>query len=106
MHDTGPTRYLLQLLLPLKDTSDNREQLVLTRRELVDRYGGVTAYTRSPAAGTWVGPDGSPEHDAVIMVEVVIDHFDRGWWRHYAAVLARRFGEQQIHLRAVPVLLP
>jgi hypothetical protein len=37
------------------------------------------------------------------MVEVVTDSFDRGWWRTYAATLAKRFGQESIHVRAVPV---
>ena len=37
------------------------------------------------------------------MVEVVTDTFDKVWWRAYAATLAERFGQEAIHLRAVPV---
>jgi hypothetical protein len=37
------------------------------------------------------------------MVEVVTGTFDRAWWRGYAATLAARFGQESIHLRAVPV---
>jgi hypothetical protein len=40
------------------------------------------------------------------MVEVVIDTFDRGWWRSYSATLAQRFAQDTIHVRAVPVELP
>ena len=37
------------------------------------------------------------------MVEVVTHTFDRAWWRTYTATLAARFGQESIHLRAVPV---
>ena len=37
------------------------------------------------------------------MVEVVTDTFDRAWWQTYCATLAERFGQETIHLRAVPV---
>ena len=37
------------------------------------------------------------------MVEVVTDTFDRAWWQTYAATLAERFGQETIHLRAMPV---
>ena len=37
------------------------------------------------------------------MVEVVTDTFDRAWWQTYTATLAERFGQESIHLRAVPV---
>lgn len=36
------------------------------------------------------------------MVEVVTETFDRAWWRAYAATLARRFGQESIHIRALP----
>jgi hypothetical protein len=48
----------------------------------------VTAYVRSPAKGLWTAPDGHTEADDVVMVEVVTETFDRGWWRTYAAKLA------------------
>ena len=35
-------------------------------------------------------PDGRPEQDDVVMVEIVTDSFDPGWWRTYAGHDARR----------------
>jgi hypothetical protein len=98
---------LVQLLLPTGDGGDRAmTALAETRRELVDRFKGVTAYVRSPAKGLWTAPDGHTEADDVVMVEVVIDTFDRGWWRSYSATLAQRFAQDTIHVRAVPVELP
>jgi hypothetical protein len=37
------------------------------------------------------------------MIEVVADTFDRAWWGTYAATLARRFRQDSIHVRALPV---
>jgi len=96
---------LIQLLLPTSGAAgaDGLAPLAETRRELVDRFNGLTAYLRSPAKGLWTAPDGHTEQDEVIMVEVVTDTFDRAWWRTYVATLAERFGQQSIHLRAIPV---
>ena len=66
----------------------------------------MTAYVRSPAKGLWTAPDGHTEADDVVMVEVVTETFDRPWWRIYAATLAQRFGQDAIHVRAVPVEMP
>lgn len=98
---------LIQLLLPASRTAnaDGQAPLARTRRELAERFTGLTAYVRSPAQGLWTAPDGQIEHDDVVMVEVVTDTFDRAWWRPYAATLAERFGQDSIHLRAVPVEL-
>jgi hypothetical protein len=96
---------LIQLLLPTSGAvrADGLAPLAETRRELAERFSGLTAYLRSPAKGLWTAPDGHTEQDDVVMVEVVTDTFDRTWWRTYAATLAARFGQASIHLRAVPV---
>jgi hypothetical protein len=98
---------LIQLLLPTGASGDSAvTALAETRRELVDRFKGVTAYVRSPAKGLWTAPDGHTEADDVVMVEVVIDTFDRAWWRTYSATLAQRFAQDTIHVRALPVEMP
>jgi short chain dehydrogenase len=99
---------LIQLLLPTTGAAagDTMTLLVQTRRELVNRFKGVTAYVRSPAKGLWTAPDGRTEADDVVMVEVVTETFGRTWWRTYAAVLAHRFSQDTIHVRALPVEVP
>jgi hypothetical protein len=98
---------LIQLLLPTGASGDpTLTALAETRRELVDRFKGVTAYVRSPATGLWTAPDGHTEADDVVMVEVVTDTFDRAWWRTYSATLAQRFAQDTIHVRALPVEMP
>jgi hypothetical protein len=98
---------LIQLLLPTTGPNgdESRARLAETRRELADRYKGVTAYVRAPAKGLWTAPDGRTEADDVVMVEVVTEMFDREWWRAYAEKLAQRFQQETIHVRAVPVEL-
>ena len=98
---------LIQLLLPTRTSGDSAvTALAETRRELVDRFKGVTAYVRSPAKGLWTAPNGHTEADDVVMVEVVTDTFDRAWWRAYSATLAQRFAQDTIHVRALPVEMP
>lgn len=99
---------LIQLLLPTTGTAGRQAMTPIaeTRRELVDRFRGVTAYVRSPAKGLWIAPDGRTEADDVVMVEVVTETFDRAWWRTYAATLAQRFEQETIHVRALSVDMP
>jgi hypothetical protein len=101
--------HLVQILLP----RTQREGVAVmssgfaeTRAELVDAFDGVTAYLRSPAQGVWAAPDGRVEHDEMVMIEVLVDHFDRAWWRTYAATLAARFHQESIHIRALSVETP
>ena len=99
---------LIQLLLPTTGAvhSDAMTPLAETRRELAERFKGVTAYVRSPAKGLWTSPDGHTEADDVVMMEVVTEQFDLAWWRSYAGTLALRFGQDTIHVRALPMDMP
>jgi hypothetical protein len=101
--------YLIQILLPR--TGANNEPIddslfAETRRELVDEFGGITAYTRAPAQGAWTSPEGRVEQDDVVMVEVVAEAFDRQWWRAFAATLEIRFAQESLHVRAIPFETP
>jgi len=98
--------YLIQLLLPAvvaQPDDSSSDPVARTRRELVEAFGGLTAYLRTPAQGVWTSPDGGRAHDDVVMVEVVAEKIDRGWWREYTQRLARRFEQEAIHVRALQV---
>ncbi|MBD0321237.1 MAG: hypothetical protein ICV87_12930, partial [Gemmatimonadetes bacterium] len=66
--------HLVQILLPLRDNEGNdfpRTEFGRVRAELVERFGGVTAYLRSPATGAWRAEDEEEvAHDDVAIVEV------------------------------------
>ncbi len=98
------TRHLIQILLPTH-TRDGAavaaEQFARVRVEMTERFGGVTAYSRSPATGLWINEDETIERDQVIMVEVVVDAFDREWWAAYRRQLEGRFEQEEIHARAL-----
>jgi hypothetical protein len=95
--------YLIQLLLPATRSATTDSGFARTRRELIDAFSGVTAYTRAAAKGAWVAPDGEEEQDEMVLVEVLADVFDRSWWRNYERVLARRFEQEEVHVRAFPI---
>lgn len=98
--------YLIQLLLPasvMPGGAAASEPVTQTRRELTEAFGGLTAYLRTPALGIWTSPEGGRAQDDVVMVEVVAERFDRGWWREYSGRLAQRFGQDAIHVRALQI---
>ena len=103
---TPMSAYLVQMLLPLQ-TADGQhipdEAMVAVRRTLTEKFGGVTAYSRSPARGAWKNPAGDVERDDVIMVEVVVSDLDRRWWATYRHQLERALGQNEIHVRAAAV---
>ena len=95
--------FLIQLLLPLYDNDGrqfNAASRSRIRRELTQKFGGVTAYTRAPAEGTWEDADGQTHRDDIVIVEVMTEVLDREWWQSYAADLASRFDQEEVIVRA------
>ena len=95
--------YLVQLLLPLYDNSGHRisrQTFAGVRDELTRRFGGVTAFTRSPAQGTWVEPGGDVERDDIVVCEVMVETLDSAWWEAYRTRLETLFGQQELVIRA------
>jgi hypothetical protein len=99
-------KHLVQILLPATGAGGPiaAAQLEAVLRELTERFGGVTAYTRTPAQGLWKH-SGDTDRDTVVMVEVVVDVFDPEWWATYRLALERTFRQAVIHTRAFPVEL-
>jgi len=98
--------YLVQLLLPLYDNAGRRvpaRHFSDVRDELTERYGGVTAFLRSPAHGTWKEGSGTVDRDEVVMCEVMVEVLDRGWWSGYRVQLEQRFEQREVVVRAFEV---
>ena len=95
--------FLVQLLLPLYDERGQRfphESLARVREELTQRFGGMTAYSRSPAEGTWREPGGGINRDEMVMCEVMVEELDRAWWSTYRKALERLFEQEELVIRA------
>jgi hypothetical protein len=98
--------HLVQLLLPLYDNAGRRvprERFDEVREELTQGFGGMTAYVRSPAQGTWREEGGQVDRDDVIMCEVIVEALEREWWAGYRARLEARFGQRELLIRAHPI---
>jgi hypothetical protein len=98
---------LVQLLLPLVDNEGRRypaDLFASLRRMLVERFGGATAYVRSPAEGFWTPVGGGPEsREDVVLVEVMDVDFDPAWWRACRLELERTLRQQAVVIRALPM---
>ena len=94
---------LVQLLLPLYDARGQRfpqahyDGVAL---ELTRRFGGLTAYVRAPAAGLWQEEPGRTRRDDIVVYEVMVDRLDSQWWAGYRRELERRFGQEELVVRA------
>lgn len=100
--------YMIQLLLPL--WSNNGKQFPSTlfeqvREELIEGFGGLTAYTRTPASGLWQEKDGGTVHDEIIVYEVMAEKLDVKWWGSYRTELEKRFRQDELVVRAHEILV-
>ena len=58
--------FLIEFFLPTSDNDGSpfpRDEFDRIRRELTERFGGVTAFTRSPATGLWTDETGQVRPD-------------------------------------------
>lgn len=93
--------HLVQILIPVQPDVDDAHQLGRVRRELLYRFGGVTAYSRGPAQGLWRDDDsGEVVLDDVIVLEVMTEELDRSWWASYREELEVRLHQDEIIIRA------
>ena len=94
--------HLVEILLPLFDNHGKRlspELYAKVREELVETFGGLTAFSRSPAEGVRE-EGGERSHDDIVIFEVMSDTLDRGWWRGFRERLESAFQQDEIVVRA------
>jgi hypothetical protein len=93
--------HLVEIFLPLSDNDGNRfaaGTFAEVRRELTEKFGGLTAFSRAPAEGTDT-EGGRPRHDELVVFEVMTEQLDRAWWSAYRSQLEHRFRQQRILIR-------
>lgn len=95
--------YLIQILLPLYDNYQpplRREHYLNVASELTEHFGGLTAYTRTPAEGHWKDPRERTSRDEIVIYEVMTPELDETWWRSYRQQLEERFRQEVVVIRA------
>lgn len=98
--------HLVQLLLPVCDNAGRPFAPCLyeeIRRALTTRFGGVTAYARAPAHGSFADQSGRVTSDDIVVLEVMCSALDRDFWERYRAELTERFAQDDLVIRALPM---
>jgi hypothetical protein len=93
--------HLIQLLLPLYSNAGvpfEQTLFIDVRNELVDRFGGITAYTRAPVNGLWQ-ESARLVRDDLIIYEIMVEALDEDWWRDYRILLENRFQQESLVVR-------
>ena len=94
--------HLVQILLPVTVDGEPvpRDHFREVTRELTDRFGGITAWSRAPAAGLWKPEPDRTERDDLVVYEVMVEALDEGWWAEYRRGLEQRFDQDELVVRA------
>jgi hypothetical protein len=94
--------HLVQILLPLYDNRGRpfeRSVYAEVQKELTNRFGGLTAFTRAPAQGLWKN-EGDTTYDDIVVLEVMAPDLNREWWVQYRSTLEALFHQDQVVIRA------
>jgi hypothetical protein len=98
---------LIELFLPLADNEGSSfapPEFAKVRNTLIDKFGGLTSFTRAPAEG--VEDDGRRERrDKLVVFEVLTDAVDEAWWTNYRQHLETVFKQDRILVRTSKVKL-
>jgi hypothetical protein len=98
--------HLIEIFLPLNSNEgapQPQEEFRRVREQLVERWGGVTAFTRTPAKGVSMQNGNERADDEIIVYEVMVKRVDKLWWLSYKRDLETRFHQQEILIRATAV---
>jgi CRISPR/Cas system-associated protein Cas10 (large subunit of type III CRISPR-Cas system) len=98
--------HLIEIFLPLNSndgTPQSSDEFRRVREQLVDRWGGVTAFTRAPAKGVCLQNGNQRAEDEIVVFEVMVKRVDKLWWLSYKRDLETQFSQQEILIRVTAV---
>ena len=95
--------HLVEILLPVRDAEGRpfpRAHYDDLAHGLIERFGGLTAHSRAPAAGLWKEDSGATQRDDIVVYEVMVDRLDAEWWSQYRRRLEARFAQKELVVHA------
>jgi len=99
--------HLFQILLPLTDKAGQpfaRKDFDRVKEELASRFEGVTAYLQAPAEGLW-RQGAQSDSDEIVIFEVMTEEVDLADGLECRAALERRFRQDKVIIRYMPMAL-
>ena len=94
--------FVVEVFLPLCDDDGwgiGNAKVIEVRRQLFDKFGGLTVKPRSPSQG-YIREGKSPAKDDLVVLEVTVPELDRAWWDAFKADLEQQFRQREIQIRA------
>lgn len=98
--------HLVEIFLPLTTNGGqplSGELYETVGQQMIERFGGLTSYSRAPARGAISAPD-RVVHDDIAVIEVMTEKLDKEWWAEYRAVLEKVFQQEEILIRATEIV--
>lgn len=95
--------WCIELFLPIRKPGGepvDSAYIQALEHELSDRFGGVTAYVRSPARGRWQDRGGETRSDDIVILEVMTGAVDHRWWADLRQRLERDLEQEEVLVRA------
>jgi hypothetical protein len=99
---------LIQILLPLFDEKGENFPGSLysgIKKELTEKFGGLTIYTRAPATGLWKENEKKITRDEIVIYEIVSDDIDERYWKNYKLFLQKEFRQDEVMIRCSEISL-
>ena len=99
--------HLIEIFLPLSDNDGRRfaaADYAGVRKQLTEKFGGLTAFSRSPAEGIDTG-HGHERHDELVVFEIMTEQLDEAWWTAWRRQLETTFRQDRILIRRSEVTL-
>ena len=93
---------LVQIFLPRYADNGRRFPAAIYARErelLVERFGPLTAFTRSPVRGLWKSDGRTTKGDDLVIFELMVRRLDHKWWNNYRFKLQKRFRQKSLRVR-------
>ena len=94
--------FVVEVFLPLCDDAGwgiGNAKVIEVRRQLFDKFGGLTVKPRSPAQG--YRREGTlPAKDDLVVLEVTVPELDSAWWDAFKTDLEQQFRQRDIQIRA------
>jgi hypothetical protein len=98
--------HLVQILVPKQNGNGaqvERPWFEAFLKELTDKFGGATSFSRAPGEGLWQD-GGRTEHDDIAVVEVMADALDPEYWRLLRKRLEQELHQDEIVIRAQEII--
>lgn len=97
---------VFEIFIPLQDQDGKdfpEKYYNALRKLLLEKFGGVTVYHRSPVTGIWDSSDSGVDKDKLVIFEVMAVTGDDEFWNKLKRDLEKQFQQSEILIRSARI---